>query len=118
METWLWVTYLSGEAWILGWVVMLPVGGVIYSWLALEGMITFFDIFADPPVGDFGQWFMGPFWRGWVSGPFIFLSNVILTIIPGLNFLTAFLFGWWAIADYYGYNYELGEGPTLPAPAA
>ena len=112
METYLWITYLSQELWVLGWIVSLPVGGVIYSWLAIYGAWTLIEVFMG--VGDFGQWFMGPFLRGWVTGPFIFITSILLSIIPGLNFVTAFLFGWWGIADYYGYNYVLFEGPVLP----
>ena len=69
-------------------------------------------------VGDFGSWFMGPFLRGCVVGPTIFALNVALTAIPGVNFASAFLLGWWAVSDYYGYNYELFAGPTLPAASA
>lgn len=34
--------------------------------------------------------------------------------IPILGILTSFLFGWWAVADYYGFNYALFEGPVIP----
>ena len=112
MEWLLWVTYLSGEAWILGWIVMLPLGLAVYGWLALLSMWQFIEIFLG--VGDFGQWFMGPFLRSWVVGPFIYISAVVLSIIPGVNFVSSFLLGWWAELDYYNYDYELFEGPNDP----
>ena len=36
------------------------------------------------------------------------------SMIPGLNFVTSFLFGWAAVADYYQWNYELFGGPVMP----
>lgn len=114
MEWILWVTYLSGEAWVLGYIVMLPLGALTYMWLALLACWNFIEIFTG--VGTFGQWFMGPMLRGWVTGPFIYAMGVLFTIIPGVNFISSFLFGWWACLDYYGYNYALFAGPTLPEP--
>lgn len=109
MEWILWTIYLSGELWVIGFIVMLPLGIAIYGYLALMAII---DLFSGK--GTFGEWFMGPFMRGWISGPFIYLSAVIFTIVPLVNFISSFLMGWWANLDYYGYNYELFGGPTLP----
>lgn len=110
MELWLWITYLSGAFWVPGWIVMLPVGLGIYSWLWIYGTWTFFELLGGE--GDFNSWFMGPFMRGWITGPFIYFSAVLLSIIPVIGSGTSFLFGWWANLDYYNYNYELFEGPT------
>lgn len=110
----IWVIYMSGFAWIFGYVVMIPVGQVFYiilNWIAWWNLIEVLFM----GVGDFGSWFMGPFLRGCVTGPWIFALNIVFTAIPGLNFLSAFLMGWWAVADFYSYNYELFVGPTLPA---
>lgn len=114
MEMWLWVTYLSGAFWIPGWLVMLPVGIGIYTWLALLACWNFIEMLGGE--GDFGEWFMGPFLRGWISGPFIFGTSFVFSIIPILGAGTSFLFGWWANLDYYSYNYELFEGPTFKGP--
>lgn len=114
MEWILWTTYLSGELWVIGYIVMLPLGLLVYMWLALVASWNFIEIFMG--VGTFGQWFMGPMLRGWVTGPFIYVCGVLFTIIPGINFISSFLFGWWANLDYYSYNYELFGGPTLPKP--
>lgn len=111
MEWWLWVTYLSGAFWVPGWLVMLPVGAGIYTWLALLASWNFIEMLGG--TGTFGDWFMGPFLRGWVTGPLIFVLSFLFSIIPVLGAGTSFLFGWWANLDYYGYNYELFEGPTL-----
>lgn len=48
----------------------------------------------------------GPF-RRFMVGTFIFGLAVILFWIPGLNFVAAPLLGWWALLDYYDYDYEL-----------
>lgn len=112
MEWILWTIYLSGELWVIGFIVMLPLGLVIYPWLAMLAMWNFIEIFMG--VGTFGEWFMGPFLKYWITGPFIYILGVLLTIIPGVNFISAFLVGWWAVLDYYDYNYVLFEGPTLP----
>lgn len=114
MEWILWTIYLSGELWVIGFIVMLPLGMAIYSYLAVIALWNLIEVFSG--VGDFGSWFMGPCLRGWITGPFIYFSAVILTIIPFINFISAFLMGWWANLDYYGYNYELFGGPTLPPP--
>ena len=57
---------------------------------------------------------MGPFLSYWITQPFIFWSSILLGLIPGINFISAFLLGWWANLDYYQYSYELFAGPTLP----
>jgi hypothetical protein len=115
MEWILWVLYLSGEAWILGWVVMLPMAAILYPWWFMLGSWNFIEVFLG--VGDIGQWFMGPFLRYFITQPFIFFCGLLSSIIPGWNFISSFLFGWWAVLDYYSYSYELFAGPTLPAPA-
>jgi len=72
MEWWLWTTYLSGEVYLLGYIVMLPLGGALYFWFWLESCLQFFETFGGEEGKDFGAWFMGPFLRAWVAGPFIF----------------------------------------------
>ena len=113
MEWVLWVTYLSQELWVLGWPVSIPLGMGYISWLWLVGFWQFIGIFMGK--GDFGGWFVGPFLSYFIVQPWlIFLPSVVISIIPGVNFLSAFLFGWWANLDYYQYNYELFNGPKLP----
>ena len=107
MEWILWTTYLSGEAWIFGYVVMMPLGVGVYAWHALNALLIMGQC-------EFNDWLAGPFLRGYVTGPFIYTMAIYLTIIPGVNFVSSFLLGWWANLDYYGYNYELFAGPTLP----
>jgi hypothetical protein len=112
MEWILWITYLSQELWILGWPVSLPLGMGYTAWLYTLSLWQFIETFSGK--GDLGGWFAGPFLSYWIVQPFIFWSSIIFSIIPGVNFLTAFLFGWWANLDYYQYSYELFAGPTLP----
>jgi hypothetical protein len=113
MEWILWITYLSQELWILGWPVSLPMGIGYLSWLWLLSLWQFIMTFNEDG-GSLEGWFMGPFLSYWFVQPFIFWSSIILSIIPFVNFITAFLFGWWANLDYYQYKYELFAGPTDP----
>lgn len=114
MEWVLWITYLSQEVYLLGWLlVSLPVGVGYIVWLQLVSVWQFFELLGGK--GDFGGWFLGPFLSYWIVQPFIYFSSMLFGLIPGVNFITAFLFGWWANADYYQYSYELFNGPTLPS---
>lgn len=111
-EWYLWITYACQFFGFLG----LPLGyflGIIWilygeiwaAWSLIELIMG---------KGDFSQWFWGPCIKGLFSQPWIFVIGLYLSFIPLVNLLTAFLFGWWAIADYYSYDYVLFEGPTLP----
>ena len=114
MEWVLWITYLSQEVYLVGLLlVSLPLGVGYIIWLQLVSIWQFFELLGGK--GDFGGWFLGPFLSYWIVQPFIYVSSMILGLIPGVNFITAFLFGWWANADYYQYSYELFNGPTLPS---
>lgn len=114
MEWVLWITYLSQEAYLIGLLlVSLPMGMGYIGWLWLVSSWQFIEIFMGK--GDFGGWFMGPFLSYWVVQPFIWVSSMVLGLIPGVNFVSAFLLGWWANLDYYQYSYELFAGPTLPS---
>ena len=112
MEWVLWVTYLSQELWVPGWLVSLPVGMGYTFWLLLLSSWQFIETFSGK--GTLGEWAAGPFLSYWIVQPFIFWSSIIFSIIPGVNFITAFLFGWWANLDYYQYQYELFGGPKKP----
>jgi len=111
MEWVLWVVYLSQEVYLLGYLVSVPMGFYLI-WLQLVSMWQLFEIFGGK--GDFGGWFLGPFLSYWIVQPFIYISSLVLGLIPGVNFISAFLFGWWANLDYYQYNYALFAGPTVP----
>ena len=91
---------------------MLPIGIALTWWYSVWAWWTFFEMIFG--IGSFDDWISGPMVRGWITQPFIFWLNVIFTAIPGVNFLTAFFLGWWAVADYYEYSYELFVGPILP----
>lgn len=104
--------HLSGLGWFLGWIVMLPFGTFLYAWLTglsiynLVEIIIFF-------IGDFETWLAGPVRRaavGWI----IFLLNLGLSAVPGLNLITSPLFTWWALYDYFDYQFDpiFGERPA------
>lgn len=96
----MWWTYWSGAVWLVGWVIMLPLGISVYTWLWLIATWNFFEVFGGK---DFGAWFMGPFRRAFVGSFIIYPLGVINSIIPGWGILTGWLCGWWANADYYDY---------------
>ena len=100
IENGIYTIYYSGLFWILGYVVIIPAGLVIYPWLSIEATILFFDVFTS---NEWGAWFMGPF-RRQLSGWMIFFIHCVLTLIPGLQLVTSPLMAWWAIADYYDYD--------------
>ena len=107
MEWILWVIYLSGEAWIFGYVIMLP-GGAVFFWHMIQAVMMLGSC-------EFGEWFAGVGLSAFFTQWLIYFLALYATLVPGLNFISSFLLGWWAVADYYGYNYELFAGPTLPA---
>ena len=76
-------------------------------------ILSFFDEAIE--TGTFWEWLMGPYWKAYWSQPFIYVVMLLMSMIPLLNILFAFLFGWWAVAEYYDYNYGLFEGPQIPA---
>jgi hypothetical protein len=115
MEWILWIVYLSQTVYLLGLFISLPLGWGVLTWLQIVSIVQLFELFGG--VGDFGLWFIGPFLSYWITQPFIFWTSIAFSFIPGLNILTAFLLGWWSVADYYQYYYELFAGPTLPIPA-
>lgn len=114
MELLLLITYLSGNAWVLGYVVMLPLGFMAYALITIDATLKIFE--TDWFGGDVSidYWWMGPFLRAFVVGPLYFWSNVFCSAIPGLNFLTPWLFAYLAALDYYGYAYEFFGGPQVP----
>ena len=76
----------------------------IYSWLTWELFYTLYEVitlFKNP-----FDWVEGPFRRG-VVGWLIFWIGFGVNNVPILNFITAFPVAWWAVADFYNYEYEL-----------
>ena len=57
------------------------------------------------------DWIMRSFRKSFVSGPMMLMANMVLTWIPGFNWLSSFYLGWWAILDYYDEQYVLMQGP-------
>jgi len=117
MQDLLWIAHLSGMASWLGWIIMLPLGGIIYTWLLVKAF--FLDIlsilFLEEEVHVLKAYMMGPVRRA-IMGNFIFWNNVAWSNIPGLSILTSIIFGYWGVADYYDYNYDMETfTPTPPA---
>lgn len=106
MEWILWTVYLSGELWIFGYVIMLP-GGFVLFWHMIQAV-------GKLGLCEFGEWFGGIGLSAFFTQWLIWFLALYSTLVPGLNFISSFLLGWWAVADYYGYNYALFAGPTLP----
>ena len=47
---------------------------------------------------------IGPLRRAWV-GMFIYSMGVVFTLIPVVDWVMLPLLGWWAVADFYDYDY-------------
>ena len=105
------ITYWSGYGWIFGWILMLPLGTVLYSWMMVYSMWTFWEMLFG--VGDFGTWFMGPVRRAWV-GSFIYMLAIANSTVPIWNILTSYYCGVWAYYDCFDYNYDDELGPLPP----
>ena len=112
VEWLIWITYISGEFWIFGLTVSLPVGCTLYGWLITWGSWNLIEaLFLG--VGDFMIWLEGPFRRAAVGSGVIFPLYISSTFILGWNFISSFLFLWWALADYFDYKFDpiFGERP-------
>lgn len=96
----------------LGVVYAWPVGMCILMWLQFMALYDFIELVFGGD-GDFWTYMMGPWMRAYISQPFILNTSFMVGLFPVFNLL-AFPIGWWAVADYYGYNYELFKGPQIP----
>ena len=111
MEWLLWITHISAAFWFFGLPIMLPLG---WSLLVYLQILAFFQLFETDLMGGeilVYKWLVGQGLRAYVTQPIIFIMSVMWSFVPGVNWITAFLFGWWACADYYSYSYELFGGP-------
>ena len=53
--------------------------------------------------GELGAYAMGPARRA-AAGWMLFSANVVLTLIPGVNFVAPFFMFDWAKADFFDYG--------------
>ena len=90
--------------------VALPLGVAYLLWLNVISLKQLYEV--TKGVGSINGWLRGPFLSYWITQPFIWFLSVVLGLIPGVNFASSFLLGWWANLDYYQYNYSLTSGPT------
>jgi len=98
IDSFAWI-YWSDMAWIFGYVIQFTLGPVVYGWITLETFIQFWESLFD---GSFGAFMMGPN-RRMLTGWAIFTTNIMLTSIPGVNFVAPFFMYEWAKADYHDY---------------
>ena len=98
--------------WFFGLPIEVLLGTIWVYYLQIYSVWAFFEMLGGK--GDFGLWFWGPYFKGWWSQPIIWTLNIFGSYIPLVNIATSFLFGWWAVAEYYDYNYTLFEGPQPP----
>lgn len=113
MELWIWVAYIAGFFWFPGWLIMVPVGTIVYSYNFVDGLYHLVLVLLGESKGSIEEWVQGPLERMFV-GPLILVANFWMASVPVLNIVSSFLLGWLAQLDYYGYNYKLGFGPQLP----
>ena len=104
----LWSTYLPGILWIFGLPFELLFGNLAQLYLQYVCFYNFLEvIFAGK---DFWHWIIRPL-RRMVVGWNVFWVAILCSVIPLLNFITAPLYAWVAVADYYDYNYSIS--PTF-----
>ena len=95
-------TYYTGCIWMIGYLVYIPAGIALYSWISLVSFWSFFDMLFTSP-DKFLYWIFGPY-RRTLTGPFIFWTNAIISLVPGLNIISSFIFAniaAWDYTDYY-----------------
>ena len=76
----------------------------MYSWLSWEAMWFLYEVIA--LLKNPFDWIDGPLRRS-TAGWIIFWIGIVLNNIPLVNFVTAFFMAWWAVADFYDYEYAL-----------
>lgn len=102
MEWVLWTTYLSGLGWVIGYITFIPLGFFVYfGWIQYWCWFGLYQLFFEKMDGI--AYANGPFRRFFV-GSFIYTLAAIGMLIPGLNFITSPLLGWWAVLDYFDYK--------------
>lgn len=101
-ESFAWI-YYSDFAWILGYLIQFSLGLAVYSIISMDAFFLFFEAAENDEVGAY---LLGPFRRS-LSGWTIFWINVVLTLIPGVNFVAPFIMFEWAKADYYDYYTQM-----------
>ena len=105
MEWVLWATYLSGFGWIFGYITYIPLGFFAYFiWIQWWDWVGFFQLFTGT---DGWAYVSGPMRRFQVGFLVIYTIGLLTFWIPGLNFIMAPLLGYWAVMDYYDYQYVL-----------
>lgn len=111
MQYILWITYLSGTFHLIGYFVVIPMGLYAYGYMQIMAISSFVEVTNNN--ASFFEWLRRPFRKGFITGPLIFICHIVLQLIPGLNWLTSFYFGWFAVLDYYDNQYLLLKGPYL-----
>ena len=97
----IYVIYWSGAIWPLGYMVMIPLGTVFYSYLWFVAFWNMFEIFNG--VGTWKEWFTYPFWHA-MLGSFIYGLGLTLAAVPVLGILSGWLLSEWQVNDYNDYG--------------
>ena len=96
----MWTTHLSGIAWVIGYLVMLPLGLLASCYLQLVASWNLLEVvFAQK---SFDVWLERPFRRAVMNG-LIFFISVLASLVPIVSIFTQPWLAWWSIADYYDY---------------
>ena len=100
----IWTTHLSGLVWLIGYFVMIPLGFItsvylqfVASWNLIEVLIfgKSFEMWVERPL------------RRMIINTLIFGVSVFAALIPGLSLLIIPWLAWWAVIDYYDYEYQV-----------
>jgi hypothetical protein len=104
MELVLWITYLSTIMLGLGYFIYVPLGFfAVVIWMQIWDWVGFFQLLGGYDLMAYVTYPMRRFQVGFV----IYTLGFLLLWIPGLNLVLAPLLGYWAIQDYYDYDYEV-----------
>ena len=109
MEWVIWTTYLSGLLGALGYVSFIPLGLFVYGWLQYWCWYGLYQ------VNEYGLDIILYFEttvRRFLVGSLIYMIAALVIWIPGVNFIVSPLLGWWALEDYFDYEYEFFMSTT------
>lgn len=113
----IWSTYMAGNFWLAGWPYQIVFYMISYCYIFAQSVSLFFEFYGMDGADDefrtlvVETWEAGPMRR--LSASFgIFIIGQLVTMTPGVNFLSM-LVGWWAVLDFYDYQVDPMEVGTM-----
>ena len=100
----IWTTHLSGLVWLIGYFVMIPLGFITSVYLQFVASWNLIEVLLFGK--SFEMWVERPL-RRMIINTLIFGVSVFAALIPGLSLLIIPWLAWWAVIDYYDYEYQV-----------